>query len=294
MADVYTQEVGEEEVITLSDIIREVKTLDPHELESRGFHSLRWFAGTIKFLEDIMEYIRKCDDPTKISRTEIASIAMSRDEHGNFVYGMMVEAAVTNVLFGTAERIAELGNPTIEEVVENEIRQEKAYRKRYEAASREIDRRYGNVSDTMEQEGVNSTVTKALEDQKRRESVKVREENTLLIISYDYIFSIAKDLVKYKAEKELPQKVVLKASIGYDPRAKEYDRKKALRTFADNNGRNVWQRAKDWTRRKVDGKVIATLLSIEGYDPCDNVSTLAGSMIDRYEETGSFAGAKSF
>ena len=94
--------------------------------------------------------------------------------------------------------------------------------------------------------------------------------------------------IKELPEYNLPKKVNLIASIGYDPKLSADNRYDSLQELQSQDGRTASQKLKDKTFKKIDSKIRDTLKSIAEQDPDSRVVELAQEMVRNYELAETF------
>jgi len=174
------------------------------------------------------------------------------------------------------KRISLLECIKFEEVVRLELAYETEFNKMYYDKENELD----DLNQILTWNGERKNQTEVLVDA----SLERYKKDHRPLYTAEELILVVQEIPDYG----LLQRVKLNASIGYDPTKKPEEREKALRLFYKKEGRNVRQRMKDKTRKKVDPAVIETLESIAQEERVESIKKLAAEMVSNYTASGSF------
>ena len=266
------------------------------------YKPLMRFVNKLNYLKDVMKQIKIIKTNIKIelpiNNLITHSLGVSDSFAGYDFFNMKVcvnankcscedkyDSHVSmNVLAENISRIISLENPTLAQIVFEEVNQEKPYRENYKKQKKAITKRYADFDKEARDLGLDLT--------KLRNDISIKYDVAIVDLVYSTIplFFFGGLIQAEIGLKEyfLEENVAITANIGYNPKQHMAYRCESLKEFEQNNGRTVKQRLLDKTTKKVDGNVIDTLRSIAQYDPYENIVKIADRMMRNYELADTF------
>ncbi|MBT5022159.1 hypothetical protein HOK51_00025 [Candidatus Woesearchaeota archaeon] len=240
---------------------------------------MRKFDNRILFIKSVIEYLK--ENNNKYSEKELKSQNWFNcfNTSSNFQYNHKPY----KTLFELVERTAKLENPTVLNVLENEIVTIQEYEKRAEEEIKKQEHHLDNIFDSSDVDqldfGANSKQKQIIESLN-----KYAEYIHSPFISRTEL-KLFKMAIWHRCYKD---KIKLNANVGYSLSSDEYRNLYSIGDFMRHGGRNFSQKLFDRVLRKVDDNVIETLESIVKWDPSKYVRVLAKKMVDNYRLGGAF------
>lgn len=257
--------------LSVGDIVRDAEGVDMDtldEIRSWDFDALRLFLEKIKFVEAVIERL-----PEGVNRLLEARESLPGNIYHAGRYVHITETTHPIVASDVIRRTACLDDPTVADVLENELNQRYHYLDIRKEEERAINKRYDRaiLATDNKQEVREATRRRAIELNEAFHRNKPFVDDTEME-------RVHGDLLDY----HLPQRVNIQATIGYDPRAIWWQRMDALEAFQWNGGRTLHQMWQDRTPWKVDRRVLITLRSIKEHEMHPAVQDLAQGLIEMY------------